>query len=195
MRVAVKSVRRSISDSQGQSLRLATLSIAPLTKVGVWLMLGCGVMLGAFLVGCGDSQHHTEATPEVLTRQIINLRQGASVDLVKQRLGEPDAERSEGNSESLSYGIWQLSFVDNRLKTRSKVIAPKNGHLVLQSPRITKKVLQLKLGTKLNEVEAKLGAPEAVSVIYEGQSRPIRILSYASWQLTFVHGTLSQRAQ
>jgi hypothetical protein len=158
-------------------------------------MLACGVMLGAFLVGCGDSHHQTEATPGVLTRQIINLRQGVSVDLVKQRLGEPDAERSEGNSESLSYGIWQLSFVDNRLKTRSKVIAPENGHLVLQSPKITKKVLQLKLGTKLNEVEAKLGAPETVSVIYEGQSQPIRILSYASWQLTFVHGALSQRAQ
>lgn len=195
MRVAVKSVRRSMSAPQGQSLRLATLRMAPLTKVGVWLMLGCGVTLGAFLVGCGDSQHQTEATPRILTRQIINLRQGASVDLVKQRLGEPDAERSEGNSESLSYGIWQLSFVDNRLETRSKVIAPKNGHLALQSPKITKKVLHLKLGTKLNEVEAKLGAPETVSVIYEGQSRPIRILSYASWQLTFVHGALSQRAQ
>jgi hypothetical protein len=158
-------------------------------------MVACGVMLGAFLVGCGDSHHQTEATPGVLTRQIINLRQGVSVDFVKQRLGEPDAERSDGNSESLSYGIWQLSFEKNRLKTSSKLIAPKNGHLVLQSPKVTKKVLQLEIGTKLKEVEAKLGAPEAVSVIYEGQPRPIRILSYASWELTFVHGALSQRAQ
>lgn len=157
--------------------------------------LACVVMLGTFLVGCGDSQEQTEATPKAMTRQIIGLRQGVSVEFVKQRLGEPDAERSDGNSESLSYGIWQLSFVGDHLETRSKFIAPKNGHLVLQSPRVTKKVLQLDVGTKLKDVEARLGAPEAVSVIYEGQSRPIRILTYASWQLTFVHGVLSQRAQ
>lgn len=169
--------------------------MVPLSKVEVWLMLACGMILGAVLIGCGDSHQQTETTPRVQARQIISLGQGAPVDLVKQRLGEPDAESSDGDSESLSYGIWQLSFENGRLKTRSKVIAPKNGHLVLQSPKITKKVLRLKLGTKLNEVEAKLGAPETVSVIYEGQSRPIRILSYASWQLTFVHGLLSQRAQ
>ncbi len=187
--------RRSILHPHRQGLRLGALRIAPLTGVGVWLMLACVVMLGAFLTGCGDSHQETEATSSALTRQIISLRQGVSVDFVKQRLGEPDAERSDGDSESLSYGIWQLSFVENRLETRSKVIAPKNGQLVLQSPKVTKKVLQLKIGTKLKDVEAKLGAPETVSVIYEGQSRPIRILSYASWELTFVHGALSQRAQ
>ena len=182
-------------DPHRQALRLGALRMAPLGGIGVWLMLACVVMLGAFLVGCGDSHQETEATPRALARQIVNFKQGVSVDLVKQRLGEPDAERSGGNSESLSYGIWQLSFVNNRLETRSKLIGPKNGHLVLQSPKVTKKVLQLEIGTKLKEVETKLGAPETVAVIYEGQSRPIRILSYASWELTFVDGALSQRAQ
>ena len=150
-------------------------------------------MLIICLAGCGASQQKTAATGESLSRQIIQLEQGASVDSVKEQLGEPEADRASGPTEALTYGIWQLTFVRQRLKIRSKVIVPKNGHSAARN--LTKKILLLPIGTKIPAAEATLGAPEVVYIIYESQTRPTKILRYGSWELTFVHEALTQRAQ
>jgi hypothetical protein len=135
------------------------------------------------------------ATSRDLGRQILQLEQGASSDSVKVQLGEPEAETSEGDTDGLSYGLWQLTFVDDRLTTRSKVIVPQGGHQVGGGPALSKKILGLQLGTKLGAVQATLGTPEMVYVIYEGEPQPVKILRYGAWELTFIDGRLSQRSQ
>jgi hypothetical protein len=184
-----------MSDQPGADLRLVSPRLAPLTGAGIWLMLACLTMMVVCLAGCGGSQKQTAATPKYVNDHVLQLKQGVSVEFVKEQLGEPEAEWNDGNNEGLSYGIWQLAFVNGRLRTRSKVVVPKNGHVAAESQNATKKILRLQLGTKLGKVEALLGTPEVVSVIYERQSQPIRILRYGSWGLTFVHGALSLRAQ
>jgi len=130
-----------------------------------------------------------------LDRQVIQLEQGASVDSVKEQLGEPKASTSSGATEALSYGNWQLTFEDGHLIERSKVVVPRHGSSVPQGGNMTKKILKLPLGTKRALAEATLGTPEVVYVIYEKQARPTKILRYGSWELTFVQGALTQRAQ
>jgi len=147
------------------------------------------------LAGCGTSQHETAATGKSLIRQIIQLEQGASVDSVKEQLGEPEADRSSGASEALSYGIWQLTFAHSHLIERSKVIVPRHGNSLTADGNMTKKILRLPLGTKRAVAESMLGTPEVVYVDYEKQARPTKILRYGSWELTFVRGVLTQRAQ
>jgi len=77
--------------------------------------------------GCGGSGGEDGKSPEALNGQILHLELGVSVDEVKDQLGEPDVESSVGSNDELSYGIWQLAFVDGGLKTRSKVIVPKGA--------------------------------------------------------------------
>jgi len=118
-----------------------------------------------------------------------------SAEDVKGRLGEPKREEGEGNTNALSYGIWQLTFVRDHLTTRSKVIVRPNGRPIVSDRNLNKAVRHLELGSRIGAVEAKLGTPEAVYVIYEAEPQPVRILRYGSWELTFVHRMLSQRAQ
>jgi len=152
-------------------------------------------MLFVCLAGCGVSQQETAATGKSLIRQIIELEQGASVDSVKEQLGEPEADTSSGATEALSYGLWQLAFAHGHLKERSKVIVPRHGSAITESGNMTKKILRLPLGTKRAVAEATLGTPEVVYVIYEKQARPTKVLRYGSWELTFVRDALTQRAQ
>jgi hypothetical protein len=153
------------------------------------------LLLIVCLAGCGASQQETSPTGKFLGRQIIQLEQGASVDSVREQLGEPEADTRSGASEALSYGIWQLTFEHGRLLERSKVIVPRHGSSVTEGGNITKKILMLPLGTKRAVAEATLGTPEVVYVIYEQQARPTKILRYGPWELTFVQGALTQRAQ
>jgi hypothetical protein len=146
------------------------------------------------VVGCGQVEKETKSGAS-LSREIRHLTQGMSVEMVESRLGEPKAEQSTGNADALSYGIWQLTFVRNHLATRSKVIVPSKSRRAMRGHEVNKVVRQLKLGAKIGVVEAKLGDPEVVYVIYEGDPQPVKVLRYGSWQLTFVHRKLSQRAQ
>lgn len=93
----------------------------------------------------------------------------------------------------MSYGVWQLSFVNDHLKMRSKVVVPA-GSSPAHDRDISRRIDHLSLGTRQAKTEATLGAPEVVYVIYEGAAEPIRILRYGKWELTFVHGALSFRA-
>lgn len=145
--------------------------------------------------GCGGSGEEPAKAPEAVNRQILQLEQGVSVDEVKDQLGEPNVEGSAGSNDELSYGIWQLAFVDDGLITRSKVIVPKQNQPAREPGSLSRTVRGLHLGTKLRNVEAILGVPESVYVIYEGRVRPVRVLRYGSWELTFVDGTLANRAQ
>lgn len=158
--------------------------------------LACLVSVALCLAGCGSSQEEEAAlSPEALSRQILHLEQGASVESVRDLLGEPDLERSEGSSEGLSYGVWELAFVDGRLSTRSKVIVRKDGPSVTEDREISRAIRRLQRGTRLRKIEAILGSPEVVYVIYEGQTQPVRVLRYGSWELTFVRGVLTLRAR
>jgi hypothetical protein len=157
--------------------------------------LACLLILIVCLAGCGSSRQETAATGASLSRQIIKLEQGASVDSVKEQLGAPEADTTSGPTEALSYGPWQLTFARHRLKLRSKVIVPTKGHSVTGARKLTKTILRLPIGTRIAAAEATLGVPEVVYEIYEGQAGPTKILRYASWELTFVHGALTQRAQ
>jgi hypothetical protein len=150
----------------------------------------------AFTVsGCGDSGGKAVKSPEAVNREVLGLEQGASVDEVKDQLGEPGVESSVGSNDELSYGIWQLAFVDGGLKSRSKVIVPKQSPSASEPGALSKTVRGIHLGTKRGNVEAILGIPEVVYVIYEGGAEPVRVLRYGSWELTFVHGALTLRAQ
>jgi hypothetical protein len=153
------------------------------------------VALIMHLAGCGQQEQETVTRGADLNRQIIELEQGALVDDVKSQLGEPRAETNKGSVDGLSYGIWQLAFVDGRLTTRSKVINLGGGSSAEGGRALDKMILRLQLGTKLKVAETRLGTPEVMYVIYEGESQPIKILRYGPWELTFVKGQLSQRAQ
>jgi hypothetical protein len=152
-------------------------------------------MLIFCLPGCGSSQPEVAAKGTSLNRQILQLEQGASVDLVKEKLGEPDMESGDGVSEGLGYGIWQLTFVHEHLTMRSKVLVPSNGPPSAGGRSLSKKILQLSLGTKIGVAEENLGTPETVYLIYENEPQPTKVLRYGPWELTFVHGELSQRAR
>jgi hypothetical protein len=161
----------------------------------------CGVSWVAFALlaltvsGCGGSGGEAVKSPEAVNRQILHLEQGVSVDEVKAQIGEPDVESTVGSNDELRYGIWQLAFTDGRLNTRSKVIAPKQSPSVSEPGALSKTVRGLHLGAKLGNVEAILGIPEVVYVVYEGRAEPVRVLRYGSWELTFVDGALTLRAQ
>jgi hypothetical protein len=153
------------------------------------------VALITSLSGCGQSEQQTVARGAVLSRQILQLEQGASVDAVKNQLGEPKSETNKSVHAGLNYGIWQLTFVHDGLTTRSKVIVPQNGRPIEGNRALGRKILRLRLGTRLEAAEEKLGTPEVVYVVYEGAPQPIKILGYFPWELTFINGKLSQRSQ
>ena len=157
-------------------------------------MTACVAIVVACLVGCGRSQQETAATSKSLNEKIPQLEQGASVDVVKEQLGEPEADAIDGVREALSYGVWQLSFVNDRLEMRSKVVVPRKRPSRAGDHDVNMKIVRLPLGTTRGKAEARLGAPEVVYVIYEGESEPIRILRYGQWELTFTHGALSFRS-
>jgi hypothetical protein len=146
------------------------------------------------LSGCGGPED-TAVPPDTLNRRVLHLQQGESVDQVKSQIGEPDVESSAGSNEYLSYGIWQLAFIEGRLEARSRVIIPSGDPSVMKPRELSRLVRALHLGTGVREVQALLGAPEAVYLTYEGDAQPVRVLRYAPWELTFVGGALTLRAQ
>jgi hypothetical protein len=158
------------------------------------MMASLGV-LAVSSIGCNSSRQETEAKDQVSTREILELEQGASVDSVKERLGDPLEDTSTSTSEALSYGIWQLTFVNGHLTTRSKVIVQKDGRSNIVGRNLTKTILGLPLGTDIATAKAKLGTPEVVYVIYEDRSSPTKVLRYGSWELTFIDDALTQRAR
>lgn len=158
-------------------------------------LLICIIFGTALLVGCGDPKQEAAESPTTLSRHVLQLEQGAPVESVKEQLGEPEAESTNGANGSLSYGIWQLAFVNGHLKTRSKVVVPKRSKSDVDTHIRSSVILGLHLGTKLGEVEVILGTPDVVYEIYEGQPRPVRVLRYGSWELTFENDVLTLRSQ
>ena len=145
--------------------------------------------------GCGESRQEVAISNRTLTRQIVRLHQGMRVEDVKDRIGQPKSESSHGSNVALNYGLWQLSFVNGRLTSRSMVFIPaqKGTSIVGRQRRTAIEKLHLGIGTA--RVEAILGPPEVVYVVYERDGHPVRIYRYDPWELTFVNGILTQRSQ
>lgn len=162
-----------------------------LSRVAVVPLLVIAIAMG----GCGESSESDPLTGRVLSEEIAQLSQGLSEQTVIDRLGEPLAEFHHGSDTELSYGAWQLSFVNDELQRRSLVFAPQHGQRLKQTPKLERTILRLRLGSSIADVEAWLGIPQVVYVIYEDDPSPIKVLRYGPWQLTFVDGRLEQRAQ
>src|SRR4051794_32882761 len=103
-----------------------------------------------------------------------------SVETVESRLGEPKAvdNSAEGVTTGLSYGLWQLTFSQGHLTTRSMVIVPPNGRSRGGVRDLDSAVRKLTLGTRLSVIRKKFGTPNSVYIIYEGDPEPVRILRY-----------------
>jgi hypothetical protein len=156
----------------------------------VLLMCASGLSMG----GCGGSQNGV-SHEHGLTRRVLSLEPGASIESARSQLGEPISDVTDGREDELNYGSWQLTFVDGRMTRRSKVIVPKHAHHIRESGSLERKILGLSLGTSIGEAKAVLGVPEVIYIIYERTPRPIRVLRYGLWELTFSNGKLRQRSQ
>jgi len=167
-------------------VRLCSSALA--FTVGVIGLIAC-------LSGCDQVEQETVVSDKSVSGKILRLEDGASIDVVRNQLGEPVAQTSQGAIDALSYGIWQLTFTNGRLTMRSKVILPRDGLPSKRSGGLNREIRRLRLGTSLGMAEARLGTPEVVYVIYEDGPQPVKILRYAPWELTFVNGKLSQRSQ
>lgn len=160
-------------------------------KISAVLLL-CVLLLAE--IGCGHAQN-TTSDREGLTQHILGLEEGASLASVKSQLGEAVSEVRQGGEIVLNYGTWQLSFVHERLRKRSRVFVPRYAHAIQESPRLDARILNLSLGISIRQAEAALGMPEVIYEIYEDSSRPTEVLRYGSWELSFSDGKLSQRSQ
>lgn len=145
--------------------------------------------------GCGATQQQLTVSSSTLTREILGLHQGMHVEEVKKRIGQPISESSDGSNVELSYGLWQLSFVDGRLASRSMVFIPKQKRTSIVGGERREAIERLHLGMVSGRVKAILGPPEVVYVIYEEDGPPVKVFRYEPWELTFVDGILTQRAQ
>lgn len=168
------------------------MRLSTLRGVAVFLLI---CTLGSSLGGCGESENGESPHGQSLTRRVLDLEPGASLEVARSRLGKPISEVNEGREDGLNYGRWQLTFVDGRLTRRSKVIVPRHAHSIRGSGNLERKILGLSLGMSIGEIEAVLGVPEVVYVTYERSSEPVKILRYGPWELSFSKGKLRQRSQ
>jgi hypothetical protein len=110
-------------------------------------------------------------------------------------LGPPISEAGAEARKELNYGIWQLSFANERLVRRSRVLVPSGAKAIPESTDLTRRVLDLHLGIAVEMVEKQLGIPEIIYEVFERSPIPIRTLRYGSWELTFRNDRLYERAQ
>jgi hypothetical protein len=144
--------------------------------------------------GCGDTQH-TKYHGEALTQAVRKLEQGASIEAVTSQLGDAISEAKRDSETMLNYGMWQLSFVNDHLTTRSRVAIPEQAQPIQESRRLERKILSLARGISIGRARSMLAVPEEIYEIYEDSPRPTEILRYGSWELSFVNGKLSQRSK
>lgn len=163
----------------------------PLVRSGCLLILA-GIFLTA---GCGQAQPEEALEGRSLNHAVLQLDQGASIESVENQLGQPRRVDAEGDRTSLSYGIWQLSFVDEHLTMRSKVVNPKGSRPIKGSRDLNQLVRRLRLGMNVGVVMKHLGIPETLYIIYGVEPAPVEVLRYGTWELTFVDRKLTQRAQ
>jgi hypothetical protein len=149
---------------------------------------------GVSVIGCGDSQDDSIFGGE-LTRRVLALDPGVSIESARAKLGEPINEISEGHEDVLNYGSWQLTFVGSHLTRRSRVFVPRHARPIRETQSLRRKILDLSLGMSIAETKAVLGVPESIYVVYDRSSKPLRVLRYGLWELSFTNGSLRQRSQ
>lgn len=105
------------------------------------------------------------------------------------------SETKQGSETVLNYGAWQLSFINDRLERRYRVLV--TGHVFTRDERrrLEKEIPDLSRGMSISKVRALFGKPETIYEIYEGKIKATRVLRYGPWELSFVGGKLSQRSQ
>jgi hypothetical protein len=146
------------------------------------------------LIGCGGHGRQAPPSSSGIDELVIGLEQGASIDEVTTTLGPPVSETESQARTELNYGRWQLTFAEGRLDMRVRVRSPKGASRSENTPAESA-VLGMWLGTPLREVRARFGVPSSIYEEYEVGPEPVVVLRYGSWQLTFEHGKLSQRAR
>jgi hypothetical protein len=125
---------------------------------------------------------------------VLNLTQGASLEDVKDNLGEPVSEATFGSEATLNYHSWQLHFQEGGL--RQRVRETRSGRTSLSGPILDHKVIfRLTPGMTVRAVRKTLGSPEVYYQIYESAEKPALVLHYAYWELYFQKKRLVRRTK
>jgi hypothetical protein len=153
------------------------------------------IILISSVQGCSQDGGATAVHGQALTRQVLSLRNGESLDEVTQTLGEPDSKTIDGSGDgAFHYGRWQLTFQEGALKERTEELRRgQGGDNRIESGLSTREVLSLRRGMPLGAVRAMLGKPDVVELVYREGSKPEKVLRYGPWELQFSGGVLRAR--
>lgn len=136
-----------------------------------------------FLEGSGSQRDAGEAEGEILA-----LRPGTSAESAMGKLGPPTSVHPLEDEATFYYDNWQLTFTGDRLSDRLKYSLREFEFsfqaLDRRDRMLDRKIRDLRPGTPIEAVKARLGQPEAVEIYGHSLRRDVG-LWYGEWRLDF----------